>query len=103
MIQNKKIEKTGYWQMIDIRSYSIMFLFIGTISIYYALTIPSNSIWHDQTLAVNLAKDILNGDSPLVGYLHSNRMHSFPVFYYIITPLVYISDNPIFLYLVCCN
>jgi hypothetical protein len=68
------------------------------ISIYYALTIPSNSIWHDQTLAVNLAKDVLNGKFPLVGYLHSNRMHSFPAFYYLIAPIVYISDNPLFLY-----
>ena len=84
--------------MIDIKSFSILFLFLIVISIYYALTIPSNSIWHDQTLAVNLAKDVLNGNYPLVGYLHSNRMHSFPAFYYLIAPLVYVSDNPIFLY-----
>ena len=84
--------------MIDIKSYSILLLFLIVISIYYALTIPSNSIWHDQTLAVNLAKDVLNGNYPLVGYQHSNRMHSFPAFYYLIAPLVYISDNPIFLY-----
>ena len=84
--------------MIDIKSFSILFLFLIVISIYYALTIPSNSIWQDQTLAVNLAKDVLNGNYPLVGYLHSNRMHSFPAFYYLIAPLVYVSDNPIFLY-----
>ena len=84
--------------MIDIKSYSILLLFLIVISIYYSLTIPSNSIWHDQTLAVNLAKDVLNGNYPLVGYLHSNRMHSFPAFYYFIAPLVYVSDNPIFLY-----
>ena len=84
--------------MIEIKSYAVLFLFLIVISIYYALTIPSNSIWIDQTTAVNLAKDILNGDFPLVGYPHSNRIHSFPAFYYFITPLVYISDNPIFLY-----
>jgi hypothetical protein len=85
-------------RMIDIKSFSILLLFLLLISIYYALTIPSNYIWHDQTLAVNLAKDVLNGNYPLVGYLHSNRMHSFPAFYYLIAPLVYISDDPIFLY-----
>ena len=85
-------------RMIDIKSFSILFLFLLLISIYYALTIPSNSIWIDQTSAVNLAKDILNGNYPLVGYLHSNRMHSFPAFYYLIAPLVYISDDPMFLY-----
>ena len=85
-------------RMIDIKSFSILLLFLLLISIYYALTIPSNYIWHDQTLAVNLAKDVLNGNYPLVGYLHSNRMHSFPAFYYLIAPLVYISDDPMFLY-----
>ena len=83
---------------IDIKYFSVLLLFFIAISIYYVLTIPSNSIWHDQTLAVNLAKDVLNGEFPLVGYLHSNRMHSFPAFYYLIAPLVYISDDPIFLY-----
>ena len=85
-------------QKIDIKYFSVLLLFFIAISIYYVLTIPSNSIWHDQTLAVNLAKDVLNGKFPLVGYLHSNRMHSFPAFYYLIAPLVYISDDPIFLY-----
>ena len=85
-------------RVVDIKSYAVLFLFLIVISIYYVLTIPSNSIWHDQALAVNLAKDVLNGNYPLVGYLHSNRMHSFPAFYYLIAPLVYISDNPIFLY-----
>ena len=92
------MEKTSYMRIVEIKRYAVLFLFLIVISIYYALTIPSNSIWHDQTLAVNLAKDILNGNYPLVGYLHSNRMHSFPAFYYLIAPLVYISDNPIFLY-----
>ena len=85
-------------QKIEIKSFAVLFLFLIVISIYYALTIPSNSIWIDQTLAVNLAKDVLSGRYPLVGYLHSNGMHSFPAFYYLIAPLVYISDNPIFLY-----
>jgi len=85
-------------KVVDIKSYAALFLFLIVISIYYVLTIPSNSIWHDQALAVNLAKDVLNGNYPLVGYLHSNRMHSFPAFYYLIAPLVYISDNPIILY-----
>ena len=62
--------------MIEIKSYVVLFLFLIVISIYYALTIPSNSIWLDQTTAVNLAKDILNGHFPLVGYPHSNRIHS---------------------------
>ena len=85
-------------QKVDIKYFSVLLLFFIAISIYYVLTIPSNSIWHDQTLAVNLAKEVLNGKFPLVGYLHSNRMHSFPAFYYLIAPLVYISDDPIFLY-----
>jgi len=84
--------------MIEIKSYAILFLFLIVISIYYALTIPSNSIWNDQTIAINIAKDVLNGNYPLVGYQHSNKVHSFPAFYYLIAPLVYISDNPIFLY-----
>jgi hypothetical protein len=52
----------------------------------------------DQIKAVDIAKDILDGNFPLVGYLHSNGMHSFPAFYYFITPLVYISETPLFLY-----
>ena len=92
------MEKTSYMRIVEIKRYAVLFLFLIVISIYYTLTIPSNSIWHDQTLAVNLAKDVLNGNYPLVGYLHSNRMHSFPAFYYLIAPLVYISDNPILLY-----
>ena len=96
------MEKTSYMRIVEIKRYAVLFLFLIVISIYYVLTIPSNSIWHDQTLAVNLAKDVLNGNYPLVGYLHSNRMHSFPAFYYLIAPLVYISDNAIFFILVCC-
>ena len=87
-----------YQKIIDIRIHLIMFIFVTMICLYYILTIPSNSIWHDQALAINLAKDILNGDFPLVGYLHSNKMHSFPAFYYLIAPLVLISENPLFLY-----
>jgi len=85
-------------RMVEKKRYAVLFSFIIVISIYYALTIPSNSIWSDQISAVNIAKDILNGNFPLVGYAHSNRMLSFPAFYYFIAPLVYISDDPIFLY-----
>jgi len=79
-------------------SFLTISLFLVGIFIYNCLSIPSNSIWNDQILAINLAKDILEGNFPLVGYLHSNGMHSFPAFYYFITPLVYISENPKFLY-----
>ena len=47
---------------------------------------PSNSIWNDQTLAVNLANNVLNGKFPLVGHLHSNRMTHSPTFYYLVVP-----------------
>ena len=77
---------------------SAMFLFAVCCLLYFTLSIPSNSIWIDQLKAVDLAKDILDGNFPLVGYLHSNGMHSFPAFYYFIAPLVYISENPLFLY-----
>ena len=83
---------------IEVKSYVVLFLQLLVISIYYALTIPANSIWNHQILAINLAKDVLNGNYPLVGYQHSNKVHSFPAFYYLIAPLVYFSDNPIFLY-----
>jgi|SaaInlV_150m_DNA_3_1039698.scaffolds.fasta_scaffold13256_2 hypothetical protein len=92
------MEKTNHMRMVEKKRYAVLFSFIIVISIYYALTIPSNSIWSDQISAVNIAKDILNGNFPLVGYAHSNRMLSFPAFYYFIAPLVYISDDPIFLY-----
>ncbi len=92
------MEKTNHMRIVEKKRYAVLFLFLIVISIYYALTIPSNSIWSDQTSAVNIAKDILNGNFPLVGYAHSNRMLSFPAFYYFIAPLVYISDDPIFLY-----
>ena len=86
-------------RMLEIKkSSAVLFLFLIVISIYYALTIPSNAIWNDQTIAINLAKEVLNGNFPLVGYQHSNKVHSFPAFYYLIAPLVYFSDNPIFLY-----
>ena len=78
---------------------SAMFFFAVSCLLYFTLSIPSNSIWLDQLKAVDIAKDILDGNFPLVGYLHSNGMHSFPAFYYFIAPLVYISENPLFLYL----
>ncbi len=84
--------------LTDTRKISAMLLFVVSCLLYFTLSIPSNSIWMDQLKAVEIAKDILNGNFPLVGYLHSNGMHSFPAFYYFITPLVYISENPLFLY-----
>ena len=75
---------------------SALFLFALSCFLYFTLSIPSNSIWLDQLKAVDIAKDILDGNFPLVGYLHSNGMHSFPAFYYFIAPLVYISENPLF-------
>ncbi len=82
----------------NIRKITAMTLFAVSWLFYFTLSIPSNSIWIDQLKAVDIAKDILDGNFPLVGYLHSNGMHSFPAFYYFITPLVYISENPLFLY-----
>ena len=87
-----------YHMLTDTRKISAMLLFVVSCLLYFTLSIPSNSIWMDQLKAVEIAKDILNGNFPLVGYLHSNGMHSFPAFYYFITPLVYISENPLFLY-----
>ena len=82
----------------DKRKISTMLIFSAFCALYYTFTIPSNSIWIDQVRIINVTKEILEGNFPLVGILHSNRMHSFPAFYYFITPLVYISENPLFLY-----
>ena len=76
----------------------IIFLFIASTAPYFTLSIPSNSISSDQEDAIRIAKDILQGGFPLHGYKHSNGMYSFPAFYYFIAPLVYISDEPMFLY-----
>ncbi|MBT5175630.1 MAG: hypothetical protein HOL93_03655 [Candidatus Marinimicrobia bacterium] len=83
---------------IEMRKTLIMLLFVFSCILYFTLSIPSNSIWMDQTMAINIAKDIIDGNFPLVGYVSSNGMHTFPVFYYLVAPLVYISEEPIFLY-----
>ena len=82
----------------DKRKIATMLMFVALCLLYYTLTIPSNSIWEDQIQAINIAKDILEGNFPLHGYKHSNGMYSFPAFYYFVAPLVYISDEPMFLY-----
>jgi len=82
----------------DKRKIATMLMFLALCLLYYTLTIPSNSIWEDQIQAINIAKDILEGNFPLHGYKHSNGMYSFPAFYYFVSPLVYISDEPMFLY-----
>jgi len=84
--------------LIDNKKLLFILLFSGCCILYFTLTIPSNSISWDQEEAIRIAKDILKGDFPLHGYKHSNGMYSFPAFYYFISPLVYISDEPIFLY-----
>ncbi len=91
--------RQGNSQMsIDKNKLLIILLFIVFTSFYFIFSIPSNSIWWDQEEAIRIAKDILKGNFPLVGYLHSNGMHSFPAFYYFVSPLVYISENTLFLY-----
>ena len=75
-----------------------MLLFFGCCLLYFTLSIPSNSISWDQAEAIRISKEILKGNFPLHGYKHSNGMYSFPAFYYFVSPLVYISDEPIFLY-----
>jgi hypothetical protein len=52
----------------------------------------------DQKDAIRIAKDIFQGNFPLHGPKHSNGMYTFPVFFYFVSPLVYISDEPMFLY-----
>jgi len=83
---------------IDKNKILIIFLFIASTSLYFIYTIPSNSIWSDQIDSIKIAKEILKGNFPLHGYKHSNGMYSFPAFYYFVAPLVYISDEPMFLY-----
>lgn len=65
---------------IEIKKFFSHIIVYIAISKYYVFTIPSNSIWNDQTLAVNLANNVLNGKSSLVGHLHSNRMTYSPHF-----------------------
>ena len=83
---------------IDKNKILIIFLFIASTSLYFIYTIPSNSIWSDQIDSIKIAKEILKGNFPIHGYKHSNGMYSFPAFYYFVAPLVYISDDPMFLY-----
>ena len=84
--------------LIDKKKLLLILLFFGCCLLYFTLSIPSNSISGDQKEAIRIAKDILQGDFPLHGYKHSNGMYSFPAFYYFVSPLVYISDEPMFLY-----
>jgi len=84
--------------LIDKKKLFLILLFFGCCLLYFTLSIPSNSISGDQKEAIRIAKDILQGDFPLHGYKHSNGMYSFPAFYYFVSPLVYISDEPMFLY-----
>ena len=84
--------------LIDKKKLLLILLFFGCCFFYFTLSIPSNSISWDQEEAIRIAKDILQGNFPLHGYKHSNGMYSFPAFYYFVSPLVYISDEPMFLY-----
>ena len=84
--------------LIDKKKLLLILLFFGCCLLYFTLSIPSNSISWDQEEAIRIAKDILQGNFPLHGYKHSNGMYSFPAFYYFVSPLVYISDEPMFLY-----
>jgi len=84
--------------LIDKKKLLLILMFIGCCLLYFTLTIPSNSISWDQAESIRIAKDILQGNFPLHGYKHSNGMYSFPAFYYFVAPLVYISDEPMFLY-----
>ena len=84
--------------LIDKKKLFLILLFFGCCLLYFTLSIPSNSISGDQKEVIRIAKDILQGDFPLHGYKHSNGMYSFPAFYYFVSPLVYISDEPMFLY-----
>ena len=84
--------------VIDKKKLLLILLFFGCCLLYFTLSIPSNSISWDQEEAIRIAKDILQGNFPLHGYKHSNGMYSFPAFYYFVSPLVYISDEPMFLY-----
>ena len=84
--------------LIDKKKLLLMLLFFGCCLLYFTLSIPSNSISWDQAEAIRISKEILKGNFPLHGYKHSNGMYSFPAFYYFVSPLVYISDEPMFLY-----
>ncbi len=84
--------------LIDKKKLLLILLFFGCCLLYFTLSIPSNSISLDQVEAIKIAKDILQGNFPLHGPKHSNGMYTFPAFYYFVSPLVYISDEPMFLY-----
>ena len=84
--------------LIDKKKILLILLFFGCCLLYFTLSIPSNSISWDQAEAIRISKEILKGNFPLHGYKHSNGMYSFPAFYYFVSPLVYISDEPMFLY-----
>jgi len=84
--------------LIDKKKLLLILLFFGCCLLYFTLSIPSNSISWDQAEAIRISKEILKGNFPLHGYKHSNGMYSFPAFYYFVSPLVYISDEPMFLY-----
>jgi hypothetical protein len=84
--------------LIDKKKLLLILLFFGCCLLYFTLSIPSNSISLDQKDAIRIAKDIFQGNFPLHGPKHSNGMYTFPAFYYFVSPLVYISDEPMFLY-----
>ena len=84
--------------LIDKKKLLLILLFFGCCLLYFTLSIPSNSISWDQEEAIRIAKDILQGNFPLHGPKHSNGMYTFPAYYYFVSPLVYISDEPMFLY-----
>ena len=84
--------------LIDKKKLLLILLFFGCCFFYFTLSIPSNSISLDQVEAIKIAKDILQGNLPLHGPKHSNGMYTFPAYYYFVSPLVYISDEPMFLY-----
>jgi len=84
--------------LIDKKKLLLILLFFGCCFFYFTLSIPSNSISLDQVEAIKIAKDILQGNLPLHGPKHSNGMYTFPAYYYFVSPIVYISDEPMFLY-----
>ena len=84
--------------LIDKKKLLLILLFFGCCFFYFTLSIPSNSISLDQVEAIKIAKDILQGNLPLHGPKHSNGMYTFPAYYYFVSPLIYISDEPMFLY-----
>ena len=59
-----------------------MLMFVVLCLLYYTLTIPSNSIWEDQILAINIAKDILEGNFPfqkITKYFESDNTCIYPI------------------------